>query len=106
MHHSFFDPVLWERVRKEFILHFESLCVLRLCCALDSLPLLILTQSPLVGSQRDSKNVGRAAQLEPFLVPSLFFPFLRRWLVARCRGLRTAVLSILLCEVPACSLSL
>lgn len=22
---SFFDPVLWERVRKEFILHFESL---------------------------------------------------------------------------------
>ncbi|KWU42181.1 hypothetical protein RHOSPDRAFT_21630, partial [Rhodotorula sp. JG-1b] len=24
----FFDPVLWERVRKEFILHFESLCVL------------------------------------------------------------------------------
>jgi hypothetical protein len=26
--HSFFDPVLWERVRKEFILHFESLCVL------------------------------------------------------------------------------
>lgn len=53
---------------------------------LRALPLFMLTNTALVHLQRDPKNVGRAAQLEPFLIPLLFFLFLRRRWVARCRG--------------------